>query len=68
MKEFFYQTGKTDTDVDWFSCYEDAEDFARELSLSEDWCNIVEYDEDGHIHWIASYENGKKRPKEGRTK
>ena len=61
MKEFWYQSGKVDADREWFSSYEDAEEFARELSLNEGWCNVVQYDEEGTIVWIAAFECGKKR-------
>lgn len=61
MKEFWYQSGKQYVDREWFSSYEEAEEFARKLSLNDGWCNIVEYDEEGQIRWIAPYENGIKR-------
>lgn len=61
MKEFWYQSGKADVDCEWFSFYEDAEEFAKELSKTDGWCNIVQYDEEGKVYWIASFENGVKR-------
>ena len=60
MKEFWYQSKEVEVDREWFSSYEDAEQFAKELSANEGWCNIVEYDEEGQIHWIAAFIGGKK--------
>jgi hypothetical protein len=61
MKEFWYQSKEVEVDREWFSSYEDAEQFAKELSANGGWCNIVEYYEDRPgFHWIAAYVDGKK--------
>ena len=61
MKEFWYQSQKVECDREWFSSYEDAEEFAKSVSRTDGICNIVQYDEEGRIYWKASYEYGKRR-------